>query len=541
MIGRRFLIAGFFLLGLFAGLPAGAADSLPSRVGRVSAIDGTAAVRPVGGEWADSGINHPVVAGMSVRTPPQGRAVLRIGAEMIALAGATELDLARLDSGSTQIVLRRGRIGVRLSHLDPARSIEIDIPRGGIWLLTSGGYDITAGDERAPARIAVFDGRAHFVGKGLETAIATGSANVLSGNDPVVASLDGAVADGFAAWWRPPNTDGAGRADAESQALRYFSAEMTGYEALDGNGSWETVGGYGAVWFPTTAPDDWAPYRYGNWRWIAPWGWSWIDDMAWGFAPSHYGRWARVPQSDQLDPSGPGTARWGWVPGRLVADPVYAPALVAFLGTAGVGLSHPDAKGPAVAWFPLAPGEVYWPRYTGDLDAIRAINQGAVADVAAIGPGMNGEPPAEIVTGAYQNRRFASVVPRSVFTGGRPVAPALLQLPEQRLDNAPLLAGSPQIAPAAPRAATVATSAAPRSARATGALARILPQQGRASAVRPTILVRPVSARAAAAALSGPSRWPNARQAQTRLIAAMASRTLHPRLRLAAAHRTTAR
>src|SRR5712691_6151713 len=327
------------LLSCLIGSPALADDSPLPRVGRVSAVDGTVALRPAGGEWADSGVNDPVAAGMSVRTASQGRAELRIGAETIALAAATELEVAQLDAGGTQLVLRQGRIGVRLSQLDPARSIEIDIPRGGVWLLTPGDYDITTGDERTPARIAVLDGRARFVGKGLDTAIATGSANILSGSDPIAVGLDAAAADDFVAWWR----SAAGH-DADPPALRYVSAAMTGYEA--------------------------------------------IDDMQWGFAAAHYGRWARVLQSDPLDPSDAGSERWGWVPGRLVAHPVYVPAAVAFIGTAGVGISYPDAVGPAVAWFPLAPGEAYWPGYTADLDMIRRINDGAVPDFSVISGGV---------------------------------------------------------------------------------------------------------------------------------------------------------
>src|SRR5204863_4816578 len=265
-------------------------------------------------------------------------------------------------------------------------------------------------------------------------------------------------------WWRP-----AGGGEAQSEALHTISSEMTGYEALDGNGSWHTVEGYGAVWFPAAVPDAWTPYRYGRWRWIAPWGWSWIDDMPWGFATSHYGRWASIPETDPLDPSAPGPERWGWAPGSRTADPVYAPAVVAFLGTAGVGLSYPDAFAPAVAWFPLAPGDIYWPGYTSDIEAIRRINAGAVTDLSVIGPGVNGEPPAAIVNGDYPNRRFASVVPRTVFLAGRAVAAALLQLPGQRLANAPLLAGSPQLAPAVPRTAAIASAsrAANRLAEAT--------------------------------------------------------------------------
>ena len=58
--------------------------------------------------------------------------------------------------------------------------------------------------------------------------------------------------------------------------------------------------------------------------------------------------------------------RWGWVPGNFVPQPIYAPALVAFIEVPGIGPSAPVETGPAVGWFPLAPGEVYWPNYTRD-------------------------------------------------------------------------------------------------------------------------------------------------------------------------------
>ena len=48
---------------------------------------------------------------------------------------------------------------------------------------------------------------------------------------------------------------------------------------------------------------DWAPYRYGHWVWLNLWGWTWIDDQPWGFAPCHYGRWIH------------GTRGWGWAAG----------------------------------------------------------------------------------------------------------------------------------------------------------------------------------------------------------------------------------
>ena len=98
--------------------------------------------------------------------------------------------------------------------------------------------------------------------------------------------------------------------------LRHVSAAITGHEMLDEHGAWENVAGLGDVWFPKDLPSDWAPYRYGHWRWIGPWGWTWIDDMPWGFATSHYGRWANIGGSDTE------AGRWGWVPGKRPGEPL---------------------------------------------------------------------------------------------------------------------------------------------------------------------------------------------------------------------------
>jgi hypothetical protein len=223
---------------------------------------------------------------------------------------------------------------------------------------------------------------------------------------------------------------------------------MTGFAELDAAGNWESTAEYGDVWVPTGLPFDWAPYRDGHWRWIAPWGWTWIDDQPWGFAPSHYGRWAFVGK------------HWVWVPGRFVEHPEYMPAVVAFLGTRGVGLSVADSTGPGIGWFPLAPGEAYWPSYSRDPVYVRSLNQGDVSDLETIRLDANGEPPVEVFDGHFANRRFASVVPRPVFVNGGAVAPALLTLPEQRLQDAPVLMGSPQVGPPVPRVAVAAPAIA---------------------------------------------------------------------------------
>ena len=90
-------------------------------------------------------------------------------------------------------------------------------------------------------------------------------------------------------------------------------------------------------------------------------------------------------------------------------------------------------------------------------------------------------PPAEIVNGQYRNRRYASVVPRPVFVGGKPVAEALITLPAQparkraaarRLAGDRTAGGKSPVVAAQPNAA--GSSVAAKLAKARDTLARIL-------------------------------------------------------------------
>ncbi|HYM73961.1 MAG TPA: DUF6600 domain-containing protein [Stellaceae bacterium] len=372
------------IIGAVALSTAGCADdNAASRIGRVSAVVGAVQYDPDGGDWTDALVNEPVAAGTGLRSRRAGQAELRIAGDRVALADDSELRLLRLDRDTLQIALSQGRIGVHLDKAGGSRTVEIDLPQGGVWLTAPGDYDIAAGEAQSPPRIAVLTGNA-LVGGGL------------SDSSIVAASVVAPAADSFSEWWR-----GQSEGDVAASS-RHVSPAIAGVEALAANGTWESDATFGDVWYPKDLADDWAPYRYGSWRFLPPWGWTWIDDAAWGFAPSHYGRWARID------------ARWAWVPGPQGDHPAYSPAAVAFLGTAGVGLSRPGEVGPAVAWFPLAPGEV-----------------------------------AEDPDAHYRNRLFSSIVPRTVFKAGKPVKPELIQLPDQRLEDAPVILGALRIAPAA--------------------------------------------------------------------------------------------
>jgi FecR protein len=421
-----------------AGLNSPTTPPAPMRVGRVSFVSGDVNFRNSDEvSWVDAALNLPVFTGEALRTAAKARAEIQIGANTVALSNGTEIEIAKLGEHVTQISLARGRIDLDLRHVDDADTIEIDFPGGGVWPLGPGRYDINLPTDDQPTQVAVFSGRAHYVRADGEGDIEGGRMLVLAGSD-VAASVEPAKPDEFVAWCRGRDYD-----ETRLAATYYVSPQMTGFAELDTAGIWKINSQYGPVWFPT-ASEEWAPYRFGHWSWIPPWGWTWIDEQPWGFAPSHFGRWMLIDE------------HWAWIPGTATEEPGYTPAAVAFLGTAGVGLSSED--GAAVAWFPLAPGEVYWPRYTRDLGYVRDLNRGSVSDVETIDMPADGEPPLEVFNKDFANRLFATVVPRSVFLKGGPVAPARFTLPEQRLRDAPVLMGSPQIAPLSPqRVARVAT------------------------------------------------------------------------------------
>jgi hypothetical protein len=156
--------------------------------------------------------------------------------------------------------------------------------------------------------------------------------------------------------------DARDRREDQSQSARYVSREMVGYQDLDDNGDWRDEPDYGPVWVPRAVPAGWAPYHYGHWVWVEPWGWTWVDDAPWGFAPFHYGRWAYV------------RGYWGWVPGPVAVRPVYAPALVAWVGGSRFSLAISMGRGPGIGWFPLGPREAYLPSYRASPRYVNRVN-----------------------------------------------------------------------------------------------------------------------------------------------------------------------
>jgi hypothetical protein len=426
----RRLFSSLTILAVVTGAPALAQQQPPARVGRVSFVIGNLAFHAVGqNEWSAAAVNYPVGPGTSLWTDAEARAEIRIAANTIDMAGNTELEVAALDEKVTQLSVPQGRIYLHLRRLGEGENFEIDMPHGAVQLLQPGYYDIDTGTQDQPARVAVFEGAAQFVGSGAEIAVKAGDVAVLNGVSPVTATLERAAADAFVEWCQSRDYD-----EKRLASPYHVSRNMTGYVELDAYGRWDTAPGYGEVWYPNFSA-GWLPYADGRWAWVEPWGWTWIDAEPWGFAPCHYGRWALIGDS------------WGWVPGAFEPFPAYAPALVAFLGGPGVGFYLSGTVGRQVGWFPLAPGEIFWPSYASDPSYIRALNRANVAGIDSIHIPRDGVPPAELARAAFVNRRFATVVPQHVFAAAGKIDAAALHPAGSALEHTPVTMRPPQIRP----------------------------------------------------------------------------------------------
>ncbi|MBU6438316.1 MAG: FecR domain-containing protein, partial [Betaproteobacteria bacterium] len=320
---RVWLIASLVVLGGAAW-----ADP-PGRVGAVSLVDGEAWMSdPTSSESFAPSINWPVSTGTTVETGMTSRVELRIGSSVVRLDGDTKLRFDRLDDAAIRMRLDHGTISVRHRNLDNALETTVVTAGGTVSFVETGRYRIDATDNGVS--IAVMQGAARWDSPRASYGARTGLRMDI-GYDGYARSTDIAT-DGFDDWVASRD-----RRDDRLAAPRYVSPEMTGYDTLDQDGVWQTTADYGPVWYPRVVVAGWAPYRYGRWVNYGAWGWTWVDDAPWGFAVSHYGRWA------WLD------GRWGWVPGAIVPRPVWAPALVAWAG--GSNWSFSVSLGvPAVGW-----------------------------------------------------------------------------------------------------------------------------------------------------------------------------------------------
>src|SRR6266436_5881377 len=422
-------------------------DDPPSRVARLSYARGTVSFNPAGtDDWVSAVVNRPITTGDKLWTDNDARAELHIGSAAIRLSNNTGFSFLNLDDRMAQIRITEGTLNVRVRRLENDESFEIDTPNLAFSVLRPSNYKIDVNEAGDTTVVVVRDGEGEVTGGGSAYTVHPREVGTFAGTD----QLDGDIQrsryddDDFDHWCGDRD-----RREDHSQSSRYVSSDVIGYEDLDDNGGLRQVPEYGTVWFPHTTIVGWAPYRYGHWVWISPWGWTWVDDAPWGFAPFHYGRWVAVG------------GVWGWVPcapravvGVAYVRPVYAPALVAWVGGPhfSVGIGIGGGGGVGVAWFPLAPREVYVPSYRVSRTYVTNVNvSNTTVNTAVVNNYYNTVVVNKQVTNIkYVNQVAPNAVTatsRETFTSARPVGRDMMKIDRREIESAQVNPTTPTVAP----------------------------------------------------------------------------------------------
>ncbi|GLQ50268.1 DUF6600 domain-containing protein [Dyella flava] len=422
------------------------ANDPPPRVARLAIANGDLGLLPAGStEWTSADVNRPLTNGDKLSSGPDSRAELDLGGAALRIDGQSDIGILNLNGQTGQFELPRGSLNITVRNIDQGATYEIDTPTLAVVIDQPGSFRVDVPGDGNSTTVAVSDGLATVYGEN------NAQREIYSGrryqfNNSTLSDVtvsDFVSGDAFDLWCNDRDTQ-----EANDSSAQYVSNDMVGGDDLDNAGSWEEDEDYGDIWYPAVVGFGWAPYRFGHWAWIWPWGWTWIDNAPWGFAPYHYGRWAFIHQ------------RWGWIPGPRQVRPIYAPALVAFVG---MGAGHP------VGWFPLGPRDVYSPWYHASRNYYTNVN------LANIGVGRYNDQTALIDTihnqyGLYQIGRAApgnayayrnapealSAVSAQNFASARNVQNNLVQV------NAQQLAAASMVAPTALQRPTTSSFGQPR-------------------------------------------------------------------------------
>ena len=359
-----------------AGVAAHAQEDPPARVGRVGEVAGTVRTINSEGVWTSVARNQPLSTGDRITTDKAGGATLQVGSTVLRLGADTDVQVTQLDDQRIRLRFDHGQLAVRVRSDDIPGELFIDTDEGA-WVPHHPGqyrFDRAAAHQLLAAQAWSGDMLLEAPDSSLPVAAPQRAEVWRTGAQQathyrLVPPVKDAFGDAVLA------QDKADDKTAAANTAVHLPPEMTGAAELARFGAW-SVGKDGASWWtPSKLPAGWQPFQQGAWWWSPRWGWTWVDDQPWAFAPSHYGRWAQQ------------RGRWAWTPGQWGATrPVYAPAVVGWFG--GPALTVGDA--PAIGWVALAPDELLFPGYAVSAKYWNAINNANVGPTGRRAVAING-------------------------------------------------------------------------------------------------------------------------------------------------------
>jgi FecR protein len=311
-----------------------------ARVVRISLIDGEVNLKRNGNQdWERIRLNYPLVEGDTVATDKDSRLEIQFEARnFVRLSANSVLRIVTLRDEGIALSVLEGTATLRLAKFDRSREyFEIDAPKTTVAAEKTGLYRIDVPRE-GRVRLTVRDGgsaRIYSDTSGFALREGRSAELVVTGDNAGDWEFLAAVPDDAVDDW--VNERERYLAQRSRYDVKYYDEYIWGAEDLEAYGDWGYTNDFGWIWRPrATAIADWAPYRFGHWTWVSPYGWTWVGYEPWGWAPYHYGRWVFHDNY------------WAWVP-RSKFDrnrSWWRPALVAFVLNISFGND--------VCWYPLS-------------------------------------------------------------------------------------------------------------------------------------------------------------------------------------------
>ncbi|MGC9158626.1 MAG: DUF6600 domain-containing protein [Terracidiphilus sp.] len=456
------------LLALAAALPVLASNSLyaqddpPAEVGRLAFLSGSVSIQPAGSDdWGQALPNDLFAPGDRVFTDSNSHAEIQVGQTFIRIGPNSDVSFVEDTPYSISIGLAQGAVHIHSFGFWPDQRLYVNTPNGSGGLDQPGDLRVDVLPDENAAIFTNFGGQAFAGGPGYFAAtIRAGQALELIGSNPV-----------FPQWLQPAGWDDLDNWSylrdqqiANALSYRYVSPEIPGASELDACGTWMPDTGYGAIWFPDNVPADWMPYHDGRWVNHAPWGWVWVENESWGYAPFHYGRWVFYD------------GRWGWIPGPVDAHPVWSPALVVFAGGLQAGGTE------ITAWFPLGPGEPYRPWYHASPRYIDQINLSNIRESRRVHVQTTYVNIVNVTNITYVNRTIGvSAMRQQDFADGRSARRAAVAVDSRQLQQVRALAAPQSL----PNPRPLAGHAPSRPVRVSGERPAFINESGKLVSSRP--------------------------------------------------------
>jgi len=186
--------------------------------------------------------------------------------------------------------LEEGNICLDIENLDQEKSIEVQTPDCGIFLLAKGVYRINADGERT--EVLVLEGVAEVAGRDSSRNVRENQKIVMARGEMSERPYYFAASeqDDFDRWNEQQNRE-LGYARYGSSRYLQGGYEDDEYE-MSRSGRWTYMSEFSSyVWCPYNIDAGWMPYANGRWVWNPYYGYVWVSYDPCGWLTHHYGRW----------------------------------------------------------------------------------------------------------------------------------------------------------------------------------------------------------------------------------------------------------